>query len=67
MSKTAELAERREGRYGMDQKAAICVVCAAASFMSGIDSTIVNVTVPTLGREFHGLGRVRGGWQPWVS
>jgi MFS family permease len=37
----------------MSQKTAILVVQSGVLVMSAIDSTIVNVAVPTLGRQFH--------------
>ncbi|MGH9114686.1 MAG: MDR family MFS transporter [Acidimicrobiales bacterium] len=37
----------------MNQKIAVSVVYVAALFMNIMDSTIVNVALPTLGREFH--------------
>jgi EmrB/QacA subfamily drug resistance transporter len=37
----------------MNQKVAVSTVYVAAMFVSILDSTIVNVTVPTLGRYFH--------------
>ncbi|HVC15330.1 MAG TPA: MDR family MFS transporter [Acidimicrobiales bacterium] len=40
-------------RRDMSQKAAVTVVYAAAMFMAIMDSTIVIVALPTLGREFH--------------
>jgi EmrB/QacA subfamily drug resistance transporter len=36
----------------MNQKIAVCVVFVAALFMAIMDATIVNVALPTLGREF---------------
>src|SRR5579862_971156 len=40
-------------RRDMSQKPAVTVVYAAAMFMAIMDSTIVIVALPTLGREFH--------------
>ncbi|MGH9056831.1 MAG: MDR family MFS transporter [Acidimicrobiales bacterium] len=40
-------------RRHMNQKIAVSVVYVAALFMNIMDSTIVNVALPTLGREFH--------------
>ena len=40
-----------EGR--ISQKVAVGVVFVAAMFMSIMDATIVNVALPTIGREFH--------------
>lgn len=37
----------------LNQKVAVSVVYVAAFFMAIMDSTIVNVALPTLGREFH--------------
>jgi EmrB/QacA subfamily drug resistance transporter len=37
----------------MNQKVAVSVVYVAAMFMAIMDTTIVNVALPTLGREFH--------------
>jgi EmrB/QacA subfamily drug resistance transporter len=37
----------------LSQKAAVGVVFVAAMFMSIMDATIVNVALPTIGREFH--------------
>jgi EmrB/QacA subfamily drug resistance transporter len=37
----------------LSQKAAVGVVFVAAMFMSIMDATIVNVALPTVGREFH--------------
>jgi EmrB/QacA subfamily drug resistance transporter len=37
----------------MNQKVAIAVVYVAAMFMTIMDTTIVNVALPTLGRDFH--------------
>jgi len=37
----------------IDQKIAIAAVYVAAMFMAIMDSTIVNVALPTLGRDFH--------------
>ena len=36
----------------MNQKAAVGVVFVAAMFMSIMDATIVNVALPTIGRDF---------------
>lgn len=36
-----------------DQKVAVSVVFVAAMFMNIMDTTIVNVALPTIGREFH--------------
>ncbi|HET8586720.1 MAG TPA: MDR family MFS transporter, partial [Candidatus Limnocylindria bacterium] len=51
---------RPESRLGtlmplarLNQKIAVSVVYVAALFMAIMDSTIVNVALPTLGREFH--------------
>lgn len=37
----------------MDQRIAVAVVYVAAMFMAIMDTTIVNVALPTLGRQFH--------------
>jgi EmrB/QacA subfamily drug resistance transporter len=37
----------------MNQKIAVSVVFVAAMFMTIMDTTIVNVALPTIGREFH--------------
>lgn len=37
----------------MSQKVAVSVVFVAAMFMSIMDTTIVNVALPTIGRDFH--------------
>src|ERR1700746_923117 len=37
----------------MNQKVAVSVVFVAAMFMNIMDVTIVNVALPTIGREFH--------------
>jgi EmrB/QacA subfamily drug resistance transporter len=37
----------------MNQKIAVSVVFVAAMFMNIMDATIVNVALPTIGREFH--------------
>jgi EmrB/QacA subfamily drug resistance transporter len=37
----------------VDQRVAVCVVYVAALFMNILDTTIVNVALPTLGRQFH--------------
>ena len=37
----------------MSQKVAVSVVFVAAMFMSIMDATIVNVALPTIGRDFH--------------
>jgi EmrB/QacA subfamily drug resistance transporter len=37
----------------IDQKVAVAVVSTAATFLVVLDTTIVNVTVPTIGRDFH--------------
>jgi EmrB/QacA subfamily drug resistance transporter len=37
----------------MDQRIAVAVVYVAAMFMAIMDATIVNVALPTLGRQFH--------------
>ena len=36
----------------ISQKVAVCVVFVAAMFMSIMDTTIVNVALPTIGRDF---------------
>src|ERR1700759_1359877 len=36
-----------------DQKLVVAVVYVAAMFMAILDTTIVNVALPTLGRDFH--------------
>ena len=38
---------------GGNQKLAVAVVYVAAMFMAIMDTTIVNVALPTLGRDFH--------------
>jgi EmrB/QacA subfamily drug resistance transporter len=40
-------------RSRIDQKVAVAVVYVSAMFMAIMDTTIVNVALPTLGREFH--------------
>ncbi|MCU1493872.1 MAG: drug resistance transporter, EmrB/QacA subfamily [Acidimicrobiaceae bacterium] len=40
-------------RPQMSQKVAVSVVFVAAMFMSIMDTTIVNVALPTIGRDFH--------------
>src|SRR5579862_3902380 len=40
-------------RREMSQKVAVAVVYVAAMFMTIMDSTIVNVALPALGRQFH--------------
>jgi EmrB/QacA subfamily drug resistance transporter len=40
-------------RRDIDQKVAVAVVYVAAMFMAIMDTTIVNVALPTLGRQFH--------------
>jgi hypothetical protein len=40
-------------RAGMNQKIAVAVVYVTALFMALMDATIVNVALPTLGRQFH--------------
>jgi EmrB/QacA subfamily drug resistance transporter len=40
-------------RRQIDQKVAIAVVYVASLFMAIMDTTIVNVALPTLGRDFH--------------
>lgn len=40
-------------RRQMDQRIAVAVVYVAAMFMAIMDTTIVNVALPTLGRQFH--------------
>ncbi len=37
----------------INQKVAVAVVSTAATFIVVLDTTIVNVTVPTIGRDFH--------------
>ncbi len=37
----------------VNQKLAVAIVATAATFMAVIDTTIVNVAIPTIGREFH--------------
>ncbi|HTW99302.1 MAG TPA: MFS transporter, partial [Acidimicrobiales bacterium] len=39
-------------RREMNQKVAVAVVYVAAMFMAIMDATIVNVALPTLGRQF---------------
>jgi len=39
--------------FQIDQKVAVAVVYVAAMFMAIMDTTIVNVALPTLGRHFH--------------
>ena len=41
------------GRRDIDQKVAVAVVYVSAMFMAIMDTTIVNVALPTLGRQFH--------------
>ena len=40
-------------RRDLNQKVAVAVVYVAAMFMAILDTTIVNVALPTLGRHFH--------------
>jgi EmrB/QacA subfamily drug resistance transporter len=40
-------------RRDLNQKVAVAVVYVAAMFMTILDTTIVNVALPTLGRDFH--------------
>ncbi|MGD0285839.1 MAG: DHA2 family efflux MFS transporter permease subunit [Acidimicrobiales bacterium] len=40
-------------RRDLNQKVAVAVVYVAAMFMAILDTTIVNVALPTLGRDFH--------------
>ena len=40
-------------RIQMNQKIAVGAVFVAAMFMNIMDVTIVNVALPTIGREFH--------------
>ena len=40
-------------RREMDQKIAVSVVFVASMFMNIMDTTIVNVALPTIGRQFH--------------
>ena len=40
-------------RPTIDQRVAVSVVYVAALFMSIMDVTIVNVALPTIGRQFH--------------
>src|ERR1700722_3545237 len=40
-------------RRKIDQKVAVAVVYVAAMFMAIMDTTIVTVALPTLGRQFH--------------
>lgn len=40
-------------RPAMDQRIAVSVVYVAALFLSIMDVTIVNVAIPTIGRDFH--------------
>jgi EmrB/QacA subfamily drug resistance transporter len=40
-------------RRDLDQKVAVAVVYVLAMFMAILDTTIVNVALPTLGRDFH--------------
>jgi EmrB/QacA subfamily drug resistance transporter len=44
-----------------DQKTAVAVVYVAAMFMAIMDTTIVNVALPTLGRDFHASADSVGG------
>ncbi|MFF1449801.1 DHA2 family efflux MFS transporter permease subunit [Streptomyces sp. NPDC058274] len=39
-------------RHGISQKTAVCVVYVAGLFLSTLDMTIVNVALPTIGRDF---------------
>jgi len=43
----------RVPRRDLNQKVAVAVVYVAAMFMAILDTTIVNVALPTLGRDFH--------------
>src|SRR5262249_55997649 len=40
-------------RRSLDPRISVAVVYVAAQFMSIMDTTIVNVALPTLAREFH--------------
>jgi EmrB/QacA subfamily drug resistance transporter len=40
-------------RFGIEYKYLVVVVFITAMFMNMLDSTVVNVALPTLGREFH--------------
>src|SRR5579859_6989024 len=37
----------------VNQKVAVSIVSLAATFIAVLDTTIVNVTIPTIGRDFH--------------
>jgi EmrB/QacA subfamily drug resistance transporter len=41
------------GARQVNQKVAVCVVYVAAMFMSVMDTSIVNVALPSIGRDFH--------------
>jgi EmrB/QacA subfamily drug resistance transporter len=43
----------RQGRHAMDQRLAVAIVYVGALFMNIMDVTIVNVALPTIGRQFH--------------
>ena len=42
--------------HGVDQKLAVCVVFVLAMFMNVMDITIVNVALPSMGRDLHAPG-----------
>jgi MFS family permease len=43
-------------RFNINQKVSVSIVFVAAMFMSIMDSTIVNVALPSLSREFKAPG-----------
>jgi EmrB/QacA subfamily drug resistance transporter len=49
-------AQRASGRFGpmQRQRVVVAVIYVAAMFMAIMDTTIVNVALPTIGRELHG-------------
>ena len=59
LRRPAELTEAVAVR--ISQKVAVGVVFVAALFMSILDATIVNVALPTIGRDFNGSA-VRSAW-----
>ncbi|HEX4786935.1 MAG TPA: MDR family MFS transporter [Actinospica sp.] len=54
MSTTAPgVLETASGRQAAGHKKAVAIVYVAAIFLSTMDTTIVNVALPTIGRDFH--------------
>ncbi len=46
----------------LNQKIAVSVVFVAAMFMAIMDITIVNVALPSIGRDFHETPRLSTRW-----